>query len=261
MRVFLLPIGARRLALLVFLASVGSFLKGQQQKQEEVQKAVDFLVKTTLVFETASTPGTKMELREASRTRIDGRLVVAYEIHVTGAPQDQSYAALDWPVNQPEPRVLAPQAYIAEDGQLCAGVGQSGPCKSPMQIRIEPLKGEPLRFMIVTEDQKTRVVTLVIPDPITGTDRGCSLEAIRLQPKFESALIRGKGFKPNEKFKYSSNSAGEVIHETVTINEKGELFLVMLPAVKNKTTGNDRIEFKASNCSPVISFKWGTLEE
>ena len=255
--------GARRLIILTgFLISACSSLNCQKQDQVEAQKAADFLVKTTLVFETGSTPGTKIEMKEASRITESGHLVVAYEVHVTGAPQDQIYTVMDWPVNLPEPRVLAPQAYIAADGQLCVAASQqSGPCKSPIQIRIQPVKGEPLRFMIVSEDQKTRVVTLTVPDPVTGEDRGCSLEAIRLTTKFEAALIRGKGFKPNEKVKYVSNSAGEVVHSTATIGANGVLLMVMEPSVKNKITGTDRIEFKASNCSPVISFKWGTTEE
>lgn len=255
--------GARRLIILTgFLISACSFLNCQQQEQVEAQKAADFLVKTTLVFETGSTPGTRIELSEISRTTLDGHLVVTYGVHVNGAPEDATYTVLDWPVNRAEPRVLAPQAYIAADGQLCVAASQqSGPCKSPIQIRIQPVKGEPLRFMIVSEDQKTRVVTLTVPDPVTGEDRGCSLEAIRLTTKFEAALIRGKGFKPNEKVKYVSNSAGEVVHSTAAIGANGELLMLMEPAVKNKTTGTDRIEFKASNCSPVISFKWGTTEE
>ena len=48
------------------------------------------------------------------------------------------------------------------------------------------------------------------------------MEAVRVTPNFDVALLRGKGFKPGEKPAYESNSAGEPLHGTVKIDKAGE---------------------------------------
>jgi len=52
---------------------------------------------------TASTPGTSVDLREVLRTTDQGKLMVQYHLFVKGAPTDQLYTALQWPVTAQGP--------------------------------------------------------------------------------------------------------------------------------------------------------------
>ena len=243
----------RILALLVLLSSM---LAGQDQKASEVaQKQVNGIVNWN---DEMNSPGARMELRELTRGEKDGGLLVFYDIIVTGTPRDQSYALFYWPITRAEADVVAPKVWIGAEG-VCAVRDQ---CKgSLIRLSFNTAKAEPHRVMLVSKDGKHHVVGMVIPDPINATDQGCSLEVVRLGPKFELALIRGKGFKPKEQVKFVSNSAGEQIDGIRDVNDDGTLRLVLAPFVKGKDTGTDEVTVKGSNCSPVISYKWGTTKE
>jgi hypothetical protein len=69
-----------------------------------------------------STPGTSVELREVSRRKADGKLVVQYEAFVKGAPTDQVYRYLNWPINQSTPSTALEGLSLRHDGLvICAG--------------------------------------------------------------------------------------------------------------------------------------------
>ncbi|HEY5028263.1 MAG TPA: hypothetical protein VIK39_07625, partial [Candidatus Angelobacter sp.] len=128
-----------------------------------------------------STPGASAEMREASRGQQNGKLIVAYDLYVTGASSKHPYSLLQWPVTEPEPGLIMPEVFLAADGRVC-GTKQSG-CRPPIQLVFTPAKGEPFRLLLMSKDRKTRVAAFVVPDPITGVDQGCSVEAIRATVK------------------------------------------------------------------------------
>jgi hypothetical protein len=202
-----------------------------------------------------STPGSSAEMREANRGQQNGKLVVAYDVYVTGASSKHPYSLLQWPVTEQEPRVIMAEVFLAADGRVC-GTKQSG-CRPPIQLGFMPAKGEPFRLLLISKDGKTRVAAFVVPDPIVGVDQGCSVEAVRATGKFEAALIRGRGFKPNEKINYVSNSAGEIVEGTVAANAKGEASFALAPFVKSKDRGTDQVTLKSTDCAPSVTFDWG----
>jgi hypothetical protein len=232
--------------------------------QDKKDKKPDFikLVKTILNWGEGgvNTPGAKFELRPGEPIKKNG---VVYEIFVpyaSGLPTDQSYAIFQWPINQDEPSISYPKVYIAPDGRLCL---QAGKCRDDIgpyvQLGFLPASGEPFRMLIVSEDGKSKVALLLIPRPITGADAACHVDVIRARAKFEVALIRGRGFRPNERIEYTSNSAGEVIHSPANVDANGSFNLVMAPFVKGKDQGVDEITFKGEGCAPKVSYHWGTI--
>ena len=202
--------------------------------------------------------GGKVEFREVARGKKEGAPIALYDVIVTGVPHNQSYALYYWPVTVKEPQPVAAEVWLSEPGFVCASQEN---CDLLVRLNFHSAKGEPHRVMLISKDGKYHVVGVVIPDPINATDRGCNVEVVRLSPKFEIALVRGKGFKPNEKVKFTSNSAGERVEGVADVQDDGTFRLVLLPFVVGKDTGTDEVKFKGSNCSPVISYKWGTTEE
>lgn len=67
-----------------------------------------------------STPGVSVEIREVSRTTVNGRLQVKYHLFVTGAPKDQTYTMFNWPPNVQGPSPTLEGLSLLENGHcLC----------------------------------------------------------------------------------------------------------------------------------------------
>lgn len=208
-------------------------------------------------WESMSTPGTKMEMREIGRGTRGGKLMVGYEFQVTGASTKEPYTLMQWSINESQVHVVLPEGYVSSDGRFC-GIKQSG-CPVPIQLAFLPAQAEPFRMILMNKGGKTRIAAMVVPDPIIATDQGCSLEAVRATVKFEAAVLRGRGFKPKEKLAYQSNSAGEIITGTQVANEKGDITFVLMPSVKGKDSGTDEVTLKGADCAPTVKYEWGVV--
>lgn len=250
---------SRLLALTVLLALLIPSVRIVAQKDSKLDHIKAQVSSLATWNEKLNTPGMKMEIRESTRTHKEGKLLIGYHVYVTGAPRQQSYALFNRPITAAEPKVVWAESYLTDAGQVCM---TSDPgCPAPAQFTLEPGKGEPFRLLLVSKDGKYRAAALIVPEPILGEDKTCSVEVVRVTPKFEVALLKGKGFKPNSKIQYQSDSAGEVIGDNILIDAEGTFSVVLLPSVKGKDNGVDRVTFKAEGCAPVVSYKWGTTED
>ena len=252
-----------RLFTLGIMVCVGFPICGQSPQSQPVEldklsKQVDQMVKRIVNWgEPMNSSGAKAELRETKRGEREGKLFVAYELYVTGAPRDKFYTLFQFPITSAEPMVALRDVSFETDGRLCLKKGKD--CSNPVQLAFLPGKGEPFRFVVMSKDGKTRAAAMIVPDPIVGTDQGCRVEVIRVTPKFEGALFLGKGFRPGEEIKFSSNSAGEILEGTTRkVDSNGEFVQVLAPFVKGKDKGTDEVTFKASTCAPVVKYDWGT---
>lgn len=241
------------LALGVFLSAISL---AQDQKAETVEQLVKGIANWNSEL---NTPGSSMELRELNREKKNGAILVSYSVRVTGVPKDQSYALFYWPINRTKPEVTVPEVWLGEDGSVC--VDHSSCAATTLRFSFLAARGEPHRLMMISKDGKHHVVAMVIPDPITAIHQGCSIEVIRASPKFELALVRGRGFKPGDHVEFTSNSAGERRQGVSDVKDDGTFLLVLEPFVKGKDNGRDEVKFKGENCSPTTAFKWGTMED
>ena len=128
-----------------------------------------------------------------------------------------------------------------------------------MWIRFLPGRAEIYRKALVSADLRTKVYFAVVPDPILQKDKGCSLEAVRLTPKFEIVMIRGKGYKPNEELQFLSKSSNEAKNMKVKTDTNGEFVASLLPFVKGRATGRTDVQLQGASCTPKVTFEWGKL--
>jgi hypothetical protein len=242
----------------LFFGSAPQPLEARKQRPEKPPKSIEERVKLLVNWgEPISTPGAKVEMREVKRREQNGKLAVDYDVYVSGLPADQSYSLFQFPITVAEPQLLLPQVFFGQDGKLC--LTPSG-CQPPVQFGFLPGKGEPFRLLLISRNGKSKVATMVVPDPIVGADQGCTVEAVRIMPKFEAALLRGKGFGPKEEIQYTSRSAEETIAGKVRADEKGLFFFVLLPSVKGNAIGTDTVSFQGKTCAPSVSYRWGTTD-
>ena len=237
-----------------------------QQEQDAVQRANRLVsVSDGWAKGKPSTPGSSVEVREVSRRFEQGILIVQYHVFVKGVPKDQTYTSVNWPINAAGPSDTMYGLTISDDGLvICAG-REPDQCSSPkgkddpVEFTFLPGRAEIYRQALVSADLGTKVYFAVVPDPILEKNKGCSLEAVRLTPKFETVMIRGKGYKPNEDLQFLSNSYNEAQNMKVKANADGEFVASLLPFVKDKATGKTNVELRGANCAPKVTFEWGKL--
>ena len=84
-----------------------------------------------------------------------------------------------------------------------------------LKLTYTPGIGEIYRHALISEDHTTRIFFSIVPAPMVEQDKTCSLEIVRLSPRFELALIRGKGFTPGELISFHTQSYQEA-HDSQT---------------------------------------------
>jgi hypothetical protein len=203
------------------------------------------------------------EFRELSRSHQQGKLKVVYHVHVKGASPDKIYSLLSWPIEAKEPVEMVKGASVTAEGLLvCAGrapdqCGSAGHKDDPILFTLTPRKGEVTRLALVSADKSAKITFGIVPDPITATARGCTVDVVRLAPKFEVAMVRGHGFKPGESITFSAKAFTESQGGPVKADEKGEFVAGVTPYVKGKLSGTTVVKLTTPHCAPEVSFVWG----
>src|SRR5258708_889642 len=124
----------------------------------------------------ASTPSASLTLKESSRSGP----VIKFGLYAEGVPQDQTYTIVTWPVTQNRPSEVMNGVTVDASGQaICAGT--PGTCRGdqpndPINIATQPVPGEPVRLGLVSTGGATKVFAKIVPIPLRGEDRGCTVE-------------------------------------------------------------------------------------
>jgi hypothetical protein len=244
----------------------GAPAQAQAPQPAEIDAAIQAeaakTAQATINWDKSSTPGTKAHLELIKKGLVSGKNVVDYRLKVEGAARDKRYKLFVWPVTVRSPIQMMDGLAVGTDGTVMCPADSKGTCTqrfkgTEVHLTYAPEIGEIFRQALISEDDQSRVFFSVVPSPITETNKTCSLEAIRLSPSFELALIRGKGFKPGEDLNVHTQSYQDVHNQPAKADAQGEFFLSITPAVKGRTNGIIEITAKSASCSPSISFNWG----
>jgi hypothetical protein len=257
----------RSLVLFLGLFTLAPLMTAQQASTPagDVQQLVERSVKATRLFLEGHTekPGVSTELREISRDHVQGKLVVRYRAFARGVDTSTTYSAYTWPINAREPQPVVQGITFGKDGvALCAGrtpnqCGSHDKPDDPVDFALLPAPGEPFRLALIADDKSNTLMFGVVPEPIAQSDRGCTLEAIRLLPKWELVMVRAKGLQPNQPLRFKSDSAGEIQENEGKSDPNGNYISAVLPFVNGKSTGSTNVRVTTPTCSPAIGFDWG----
>ncbi len=243
----------------IVLASIALPALGQGTTAPSgTEDAVNRLVKEHQAWgPAASTPNTSLSLKEASR---EGS-IIRLRMYATGLPKEGTYTLMTWPVTQRGPGESLRGVTFDESGlAVCAGTpGTCGGNKpnDPIDLALRPVPGEPARFGVVSMDGSIKVFAKIVPLPLKGEDKGCSVEAVLLTPGSELVLIEGTGFPPNSDIALDSESEGERHGGKAKTDADGRYVSGILPYKQGVARGTTKVNLKASGCSPSVSFPWG----
>ena len=231
----------------------------EKDAEAQAERAAQQLVKKHEVWlSQITTPGATIEARETGRD--DGK--VSYSIYVKGLPGDQLYTIVSWPVSKTSPFSAFKGVSIAPNGLVSCTGKLPGECtdastkdQGVLQFTFTPVKGEPFRIALINGDAKAAIV--IVPDPITAEDKGCTLHAVRLLPKFELAYFSGSGYPPNSDVSFKSQSYQEEHVVAEHSDSAGIVRFAMMPFVKGHTNGTTTITATGTTCAPTLQFDWG----
>ena len=204
-----------------------------------------------------STPGASLTLREFDRSGP----IVRYDLAASGVPKDVVYSLIAWPVTQKAP-IVSMQGVTLDDSGIAVCAGIPGTCSGdgpndPIHVTLQPIPGEPARLGLVSADGKVRALAKIVPIPLRGEDRGCSVGATLLTPGAEVVLIEGAGFPPNSDMTLSSDSGQEHQGGKGHIDEDGKYTSAILPYRQGATRGVTKVVLESAKCAPSLSFRWG----
>jgi hypothetical protein len=205
----------------------------------------------------ASTPGTSLAIKESMRS---GPLI-KFVLIAAGLPKDAVYSLVSWPATQKGP-VNDLKGVTLDASGLAVCTGNPGNCSAnqpsdPVEVNVRPIPGEPLRLGLVSADGATKVFARIVPIPIRGEDRGCSLEATLLTPAAEVVLIEGVGFIANGDVKVNSESEGERHSVKGKADADGRYTSAILPYKQGIEKGSVKITLESDKCTPLVNVQWG----
>ena len=241
---------------LIFITTIlASSLLAQQTTS--VQEDPAQTAQTTINWDKASSPGMKAEMLLVKKGELKGHLAVTYRVKVTGAPENQRYVLMSWPITFPQPLAVMDGLAIDANGLVFCPAHSKNFDGLPINMEYAPVKGEVLRSALISADQKSKIFFSVVPDPIVTKDGSCSLELVRLSPGFELVLIRARGFAAGESVAFHTQSYDEMHDVSVKASPQGEFWAPLTPFVAGRKSGMSNVTAKGSKCAPALSFNWG----
>jgi len=184
-------------------------------------------------------------------------------LYAEGVAKDKAYSLLAWPVTQKGPsKVLSGVTLDASGLAICAGTpgtcGSADKPNDPIDLKLRPVPGEPVRLGLISEDGATKVFAKVVPIPLRGEDRGCVVEGVLLTPSAELVLIEGSGFPANGDLMMDSNSEGERHAGKAKADQDGRYTTAVLPyKQEGPSHGTLKVTLKSAGCSPSVEVPWG----
>jgi len=235
---------------------------GAQASDDEVEAQLAKTAMATIQWEKASTPGMKADVQLIKKGNVNGKSVVQYRFKISGAPHNQPYTLMMWPITMPDPAIMMDGLAIAADGSVGCPPGSAKSCAqhikgAELQLSYAPGIGEIYRHALISDDKKSRIFFSFVPFPIVETDKSCSLEVVELKPGFGLVIIRGKGFQPGENVPLHMQSYQDIHDATVKADVQGQFQAEYTPFVKARTTGVSDVSATGQRCAPKISFNWG----
>ncbi len=227
------------LVMTAVLAMLSVSIQAEQDHgtKTELNQQVQQSMSREVAFEDMVPPGMSIEAKEVSREGSSGNsLIVQYHIFPKGAPETV-FRHISWPINADQPQTTLTGITLGKDGILtCAGrtpeqCGDKSNPDDPIEFTISPIKGEPSRFAFIAPN--IRVGLVIVPDPITSTERGCSLSAVRLTNRFELAYISGTGYKPDTDV-HVQTSPDTTGSQVVRSDNLGRIRLSLIPDLKKR---------------------------
>ena len=228
--------------------------------------------------------GMAVNFKQVGSTKTPNGTQLSYHLIGTGFTPDMRLTLIRWPLNSHVEHVMSGIVVNASGLAVCgiAAPGPSAPTDAaqtpaeaeaasmvpsctttmkpgtPITVNATVAKGEPIRVALVATDKTHGAAASIVPFPIEGTDKGCTLEVVRGTRNAALVLILGSGFKQDTSYTFGSESYGEKHAIAANFKPDGTFITALLPAIQGHPSGTTVVYYQSATCTPTVSFDWGT---
>jgi hypothetical protein len=252
-----------RIFAVVFIVCGAVTAQTSNDARKEVETRVNALLNIHIGIENQIPNGWSYAIMPVSMNRADGDTVVA-SVHILfrGVPPGTLFEEQVLPVGEDKPVSSLGGISVGKDGTLICGGRSPEQCRNaakpddPIEFTLQALKGEPHRLLFVSPAGTIGMV--IVPNPVSNTNRGCTLSAVRLTPEFDLALITGTGYPPNTDIHYVAKP-GRNVEQIIQSDGRGVFRFAQIPTAKpDQKSGTLQLKINVPTCSPEVKYDWGS---
>lgn len=188
--------------------------------------------------------------------------MVSITPRIFGAPTNNPWDVVLWKIDADKPAIIYKSVWLNHRGilfrtrvpdegqQADGGDGSIG-------LRLGGAKGEPYRYILLSDDRKIAIYGTVVPFPNTAKQGKCSAE-LRLGSKDgRYLLLSGSGFSANGAVHLTTAVAEKTTSDQeVSTDAKGSFITGLMPP-GDTPSGTREITISSPGCSLHFSQPWG----
>jgi hypothetical protein len=260
-------------ALCAFTCFAYPIASNAQEQKNSAEQAKDLLRRTAMLQATWSdihTPkGSHLEavlLRQEKAE--DGSARQLYEFRINGIPTSGPYTLEEWPIGIIKFATLFKNLSVSADGLLVCGdeaklCGESSKFHQPVTVWMNAAQGEPLRFLLSSDNDKVSVTGMSVPFPASGSDGGCRIQLLRVLSQGEMFFLRGEGFPPRSEVTLLIDVAGKKDKAKAKVTEDGLILRAETPLINGAPATGELTESVVAGapCHPSAKIMFGAGSE
>ncbi len=204
-----------------------------------------------------------LRIQFASVAQLDNPGMHVYRLLVPGAPEGQEYTLGGWRIGagikyaqghvyvNAVGLVMLHRPTIQQEKELSLGKSDE------VEVGVNAARGEPVRYMMASADDKLFYAGTLVPFPIESKDGKCELEVRLGLPEGQTMLVYGNGLPPNAHLQLKTDSEGEERTSMMNTDAQGRAAAIIVPYVAGKDTGVVKMSVAAPGCSVAVEIPWG----
>jgi hypothetical protein len=126
-----------------------------------------------------------------------------------------------------------------------------------VEIDLKAARGEPIRYMLESQDGRMFFPGTIVPYPVENKDGPCRIEARLGFPEGQALLVYLDGTKPTAQVALQTASEGESHTQKVKTDARGHAVAVVGPTVAGREAGVVKISVALPECSVAVEVPWG----
>lgn len=211
-------------------------------------------------------PGSHLRFTKIGASPGPKGTTVRYRVYADAAQQGTPYTFSEWRIGTDldDLQVISESAFVNRKRLVLSNQPNPGQQDSDsltdgseLEVSITAAKGEPVRFVLRTEDSKTMIGGTLVPFPIESTDHGCKLNALLADPAANSVILYMDGFPPNSDVAVESVSGGGPQQRTVHTDAYGQASTIDQPHSSGGDSGTATETAQTKNCKVSVNVPWG----
>ena len=236
----------------------------QAESQSEMLKRVQQQVgMDDHMPDTANPRGLQIQFKKMDELNLSQGHFIRYRAYVPAAQEGQRYSLAVSKIGA-EVHVAYDMVYVNAKGLLM--VHKPRPEQEnldtvedadELDLAVQAARGEPVRFILATNDGKFLIPGTVVPYPIESHDSNCHLEARLGAPDGEAILYYIYGLDPKSKVPFQLSSTGYEGNGTFTANSDGHAVSIDFPEMDGSQPGTSKVTVAVKGCSTSVEISWG----